>query len=91
VYQGENAVPEGFFVPVKGGVVPIASAPLLLHTNQDIYSFNATLLPPGNYTAAVTCTGEDIPGSRSIDFTPTQDAVITVGHNASLSFTPSSL
>ena len=90
VYQGDGAVPEGFFVTAKGGTTPFASAALVLHVNQDIYSFNAALLPPGNYTAAVTCSAADATGSKNLDFTPTKNAVVTSGNITSLTFTPPS-
>jgi uncharacterized protein DUF4382 len=90
VFPGAGAVPEGFFVPVPGGTPPlVSSSTFTLRTTQDLYGFSATLVPPGTYTVAVTCSAEDVPGSKSIDFTPTQDATVTVGHNTTLRFTPS--
>ncbi|HEY1772982.1 MAG TPA: DUF4382 domain-containing protein [Gammaproteobacteria bacterium] len=87
VYQGEGAVPEGFYVPVKGGTAPFASSSsFVLHSNQSLYTFSVTLLTPGKYTAAVTCTAADVPGSMSIEFSPTQDAVVTAGTGTDLTF-----
>lgn len=86
VYQGAGAVPEGFFVHVKGGTPPFASGTFVLHVPPGLYRFTASLLPPGTYTAALTCSAVDVPGSKSLDFTPAQEAVVTVGGNTFLTF-----
>lgn len=86
VYQGAGAVPEGFFVHVKGGTPPFASGTFVLHVPPNLFRFTAALLPPGTYTAALTCSAADVPGSKSLDFTPSQDAVVTVGGNTFLTF-----
>lgn len=86
VYQGAGVVPEGFFVHVKGGTPPFSSGTFVLHVPPNLYRFTAALLPPGTYTAALTCAAADVPGSKSMDFTPTQDAVVTVGGNTFLTF-----
>lgn len=80
IYAGTGVTPEGFFVTVKGGTTPYSSSPLVLHVKQNIYVFNAALLPPGDYTVALTCAAADVPGAKSMVFTPTQDATVTVGH-----------
>jgi hypothetical protein len=85
-YAGAGVVPAGYFVPVKGGQSPFATAPLALNINQDIYSFNMGLLPAGNYTVAITCGAADAPGSKSIDFSPSQDAQVTVGNSTTVTF-----
>jgi hypothetical protein len=89
VYQGENAVPQGFYVPVKGGTAPFASSSsFVLHSNQSLFTFSVTLLTAGKYTAAVTCTAADVPGSKSIAFSPTQNAVVTEANVTTLTFDP---
>lgn len=86
VYQGAGAVPEGFFVHVKGGTPPFDSGIFVLHIPPNLFRFTAALLPPGTYTAALTCSAADVPGSKSMDFTPAQTAVVTVGGNTFLTF-----
>jgi hypothetical protein len=87
VYQGENALPQGFYVPVKGGTAPFASSSsFVLHTNRSLYTFSVTLLSAGKYTVAVTCTAADVPGSKSIAFSPTQNAVVTEASVTTLNF-----
>jgi hypothetical protein len=79
-------VPEGFFVHVKGGTPPFASGTFALHVPPNLYRFTAALLPPGTYTAALTCSAADVPGSKSMVFTPTMDVTITAGVTSSLRF-----
>jgi len=86
IYQGAGAVPEGFFVHVPGGTPPFASGSFVLHVPPNLYRFTASLLPPGTYTAALTCSAADVSGSKGMDFTPAQDAVVTVGGTTILTF-----
>lgn len=87
VYPGAGAVPEGFFVPVAGGTIPIASSiNMVLHTAQNRYTFAVTLVPPGSYTVAVTCAAADVPGSSSIAFSPIQIVVVKPGKNSDVFF-----
>ncbi len=85
-YPGDDVVPEGYFVAVKGGTVPFASSQLTLNVSQDVFSFNVSLLPPGSYTVAVTCASADTAGSKSIAFSVTQTAKVTLAAEARVSF-----
>lgn len=85
-FAGRDVVPEGYFVGVKGGTAPFASAGLTLNVRQDIYGFNISLLPAGDYTVAVTCASADTPGSAGIAFSPTQTAQVSVGHSSPVTF-----
>jgi hypothetical protein len=86
LYPGADVIPEGFFVHVAGGTSPFSSGVFVLHEPQNLFRFTVSLLPPGTYTAALTCSAADVPGSKSMVFTPTMDVTITAGVTSSLRF-----
>lgn len=86
LYPGTGDVPEGFFVHVAGGTPPFSSGVFVFHEPQNLFRFTATLLPPGTYTAALTCSAADVPGSKSLDFSPTLEVTVIAGTTVSLRF-----
>ena len=86
VYAGDDVIPEGFSVAVKGGTAPVASSAFKLNVSKDTFSFNVGLLTPGDYTVAITCASADTAGSKSIDFSPTQTVKVTAGGDARVDF-----
>lgn len=86
LYPGADDVPEGFSVHVAGGTAPFSSAVFVLREPQNLFRFTATLLPPGTYTAALTCSAADVPGAKSMDFSPTQNVTVIAASTVSLRF-----
>ena len=86
VYPGSGIVPQGFFVPVTGGTEPFSSANPTAHDALGYYSFDATLLTPDTYTAAVTCAAADTPGSTSLAFSPVQTTTVTLTKHGTANF-----
>ena len=86
VFPGANVTPEGYDVAVAGGTPPLTYATLLLHEPQDVYTYRASLLPPGHYTVALTCAADDKPGSASLPFTPSVTVKVSPQANAAAEF-----
>ena len=73
-------------MPVPGGTEPLSSGGITAHDALGFYSFDASLLPPGSYTAAVTCAAADTPGATSLAFSPAQTTTVAPPKQSSLKF-----
>ncbi len=85
-YLGGNVVPEGYYVTVSGGTMPLTSASVSLDNTTGTYTFTLGFLTPGTYTLAVTCAALDFNGATALAFSPDKIASVTAGNTTTVDF-----
>jgi hypothetical protein len=90
VYQGASVVPDDIeeTSAATPDVDPYATTPIAVVTGALTHSYRIAFVPPGDYTVAFTCSGDDPAVDETLTFLPTKNATVQTNLVATADFSP---
>lgn len=89
IFSGSGVTPDD--IEDTGGptdVEPLVVASVAIENGSTAYSYRAAFLPPGNYTAAFTCSDDDPNTDDALTFLSPQNVTVTRNLISSVDFVP---
>ena len=88
LFPGADVVPDDLDA---AGVEPLATTGVVLDSITSLFRYSARFLPPGDYTLALTCRGNEdvLGGDDDLEFVNIQDVQVDAGELLQRNLTPS--
>jgi len=83
VFPGHDVTPDDIDL-VQNTVEPIATTTIAYNPSTSVFSFRAAFLPPGDYSVAYTCDGDDPEANETLSFTSPVEVTLEEGDRETL-------